>query len=254
MPTGFSVWCAPIRPPRSRKAFRFLLIDMKTPGITVRPIQTIDGGHEVNEVFFDDVKVPAENLVGQENKGWDYAKFLLGNERTGIARVGASKARIRRLKELAALEQSGGKPLIADERFRAKIAAVEVELKALEMTQLRVVAAERTRATAATSPIRPRPFSRSKARRFSRRSPSCLLEVVGPYALPDQTRTTRANAGTSRRSARNGPARWRRNISTTARPRSTAARTRSRRTSSPRRFWGCDVIPSLRARSGEAIQ
>ena len=111
------------------------MIDMKTPGITVRPIQTIDGGSEVNEVFFDDVKVPAENLVGQENKGWDYAKFLLGNERTGIARVGASKARIRRLKELAALEQAGGKPLMADERFRAKIAAVEVELKALEMTR-----------------------------------------------------------------------------------------------------------------------
>ena len=121
----------------------------------MRPIQTIDGGHEVNEVFFDDVKVPVENLVGEENKGWDYAKFLLGNERTGIARVGVSKERIRRLKELAALERAGDKPLIEDERFRAKIAAVEVELKALEMTQLRVVAAERT-AAKATGPIRPR--------------------------------------------------------------------------------------------------
>ena len=70
---------------------------MKTPGITVRPIQTIDGGHEVNEVFFDDVRVPVENRVGEENKGWDYAKFLLGNERTGIARVGVSKAQVRRL-------------------------------------------------------------------------------------------------------------------------------------------------------------
>ena len=75
---------------------------MKSKGITVRPIQTIDGGHEVNEVFFDDVEVPVENLVGEENKGWDYAKFLLGNERTGIARVGVSKERIRRIKELAA--------------------------------------------------------------------------------------------------------------------------------------------------------
>src|ERR1700735_1471730 len=130
---------------KKQEGISFILIDMKSPGITVRPIQTIDGGHEVNEVFFDDVKVPAENLVGQENKGWDYAKFLLGNERTGIARVGASKARIRRLKELAAIEQAGGKPLIADERFRGKIAAVEIELKAREMTQLRVVAAERTR-------------------------------------------------------------------------------------------------------------
>src|SRR6478735_921620 len=130
---------------KKQEGISFLLIDMRSPGITVRPIQTIDGGHEVNEVFFDDVKVPVENLVGDENKGWNYAKFLLGNERSGIARVGISKARIRRLRELAALEQAGGKPLIADERFRAKIAVVEIELKALETTQLRVVAAERTR-------------------------------------------------------------------------------------------------------------
>ena len=89
---------------KKQEGISFLLIDMKTPGVTVRPIITIDGGHEVNEVFFDDVRVPVENLVGEENKGWDYAKFLLGNERTGIARIGISKARLRRLKELAALE------------------------------------------------------------------------------------------------------------------------------------------------------
>ncbi|MBN8901237.1 MAG: acyl-CoA dehydrogenase family protein, partial [Rhodospirillales bacterium] len=85
---------------KKQEGISFLLIDMKTPGITVRPIITIDGGREVNEVFFDNVEVPAENLVGQENKGWDYAKFLLGNERTGIARVGASKAKVARIKEL----------------------------------------------------------------------------------------------------------------------------------------------------------
>ncbi len=77
---------------KKQEGISFLLIDMKTPGITVRPIQTIDGGYEVNEVFFDDVRVPVENRIGEENKGWDYAKFLLGNERTGIARVGISKA------------------------------------------------------------------------------------------------------------------------------------------------------------------
>ena len=168
---------------KRQEGISFLLIDMKSPGITVRPIQTIDGGREVNEVFFDDVKVPAENLVGHENKGWDYAKFLLGNERTGIARVGASKARIRRLKELAALEQSGGKPLIADERFRAKIAAVEVELKALEMTELRVVA-ERTRSN------KPDPASsilKIKGSEIQQIITELLLEVVGPYALPEQT-------------------------------------------------------------------
>ena len=90
---------------KKQEGISFLLIDMKTPGITVRPIQTIDGGHEVNEVFFDDVRVPVENLVGEENKGWDYAKFLLGNERVGIARVGVSKERLRRVRELAALER-----------------------------------------------------------------------------------------------------------------------------------------------------
>jgi pimeloyl-CoA dehydrogenase large subunit len=168
---------------KKQEGISFLLMDMKTPGITVRPIQTIDGGHEVNEVFLDDVKVPAENLVGEENKGWNYAKFLLGNERTGIARIGASKARIRRLKELAALEQSGGKPLIADERFRAKIAAVEVELKALEMTELRVVADRNRHGN------KPNPASsvlKIKGSEIQQTITELLLEVVGPYALPDQ--------------------------------------------------------------------
>jgi pimeloyl-CoA dehydrogenase large subunit len=169
---------------KKQEGISFLLIDMKTPGIIARPIQTIDGGHEVNEVFFDEVKVPAENLIGEENKGWDYAKFLLGNERTGIARIGISKARIRRLRELAALEQAGGRPLLADERFRAKIAAVEVELKALEMTQLRVVAVERTR-----NGNKPDPASsilKIKGSEIQQTISELLLEVVGPYALPDQ--------------------------------------------------------------------
>ena len=169
---------------KKQEGISFILIDMKTPGVTVRPIVTIDGGREVNEVFFDDVKVPVENLVGQENKGWDYAKFLLGNERTGIARVGMSKERIRRLRELAALERADDRPLIEDERFCAKIAAVEVELKALEMTQLRVVAAERNR-----KGNRPDPASsilKIKGSEIQQTISELLLEVVGPYALPYQ--------------------------------------------------------------------
>ena len=169
---------------KKQEGISFILIDMKTPGITVRPIVTIDGGREVNEVFFDDVKVPAENLVGQENKGWDCAKFLLGNERTGIARVGMSKERIRRLRELAALERADDRPLIEDERFCAKIAAVEVELKALEITQLRVVAAERNR-----KGNRPDPASsilKIKGSEIQQTISELLLEVVGPYALPYQ--------------------------------------------------------------------
>ena len=127
---------------KKQSGISFILIDMKTKGITVRPIQTIDGGHEVNEVFFDDVEVPVSNLVGEENKGWDYAKFLLGNERTGIARVGVSKERLRRIRELASKVESGGRPVMEDQAFREKLAAVEIELKALELTQLRVVADE----------------------------------------------------------------------------------------------------------------
>jgi len=168
---------------KKQQGISFLLIDMKTPGITVRPIQTIDGGHEVNEVFFDEVRVPVENHVGEENRGWDYAKFLLGNERAGIARVGTSKARIRRLKEIAALERVGDKSLIEDERFRMKIAAVEVELKALEMTQLRVVAAERDR----NGPDPASSILKIKGTEIQQAISELLLEAVGPYALPQET-------------------------------------------------------------------
>ena len=169
---------------KKQEGISFLLIDMKTPGITVRPIQTIDGGREVNEVFLDDVRVPATNLVGQENKGWDYAKFLLGNERVGIARVGVSKERIRRMKELASLERIGDVPLIQVPRFREKLAAVEIELKALEMTQLRVVAAERNREKG-----RPDPASsilKIKGSEIQQATTELLMEVVGPYSMPYQ--------------------------------------------------------------------
>src|SRR4030095_9303626 len=136
-----------VRPDGSAKLQRgisYLLIDMKTPGLTVRPIPTIDGEHHFNEVFFDNVRVPAENLVGEENKGWTYAKFLLGNERSGIARIGASKYRVQRAKELAAQVMVGDRSLADSERFREKVAALEVELKALEITQMRVVANARS--------------------------------------------------------------------------------------------------------------
>ncbi len=169
---------------RKQEGISFLLIDMQTPGITVRPIVTIDGGREVNEVFFDDVRVPAENLVGQENKGWDYAKFLLGNERTGIARVGASKARVARIKHLAALERVGDQPLIEDPRFREKLAAIEVELKALEMTQLRVVAAERNREKGKPNPASS--ILKLKGSVIQQQLTELMMDVVGPYVMPYQ--------------------------------------------------------------------
>jgi alkylation response protein AidB-like acyl-CoA dehydrogenase len=115
----------------------FLLIDMKTPGITVRPIVLMDGSKEVNEVFFDDVKVPTENLVHEEGKGWTVAKYLLGYERMGTGRIGASKRELARLKELASEQMKDGRPLIEDARFRDRLTRVEVELMALEITTLR---------------------------------------------------------------------------------------------------------------------
>ncbi|MEI7711269.1 MAG: acyl-CoA dehydrogenase family protein [Rhodospirillales bacterium] len=169
---------------KQQEGISFLLIDMKTPGITVRPIITIDGGREVNEVFFDNVEVPAENLVGQENKGWDYAKFLLGNERTGIARVGMSKAKVIRIKELAALEFAGERPLIEDSRFQEKLAAVEIELKALEMTQLRVVADERKMAKGRQNPASS--ILKLKGSVIQQQLTELLMEVVGPYVMPYQ--------------------------------------------------------------------
>jgi alkylation response protein AidB-like acyl-CoA dehydrogenase len=123
--------------PKKQEGISFLLMDMKTPGITIRPLILMDGRREVNEVFFDDVKVPAENLVHKEGDGWTVAKYLLGYERMGTGQVGASKRDLARLKTLAAQQLKNGQPLIDDPRFRDKLSRVEVELMALEITNLR---------------------------------------------------------------------------------------------------------------------
>jgi alkylation response protein AidB-like acyl-CoA dehydrogenase len=125
---------------KKQRGISLLVFPMDSPGVTLRPIELLDGGFEVNEVFFEDVRVPAENLVGEENRGWDYAKFLLGNERVGIARVGATKRMLAQAKEHAAQITSGGRPLAEDPRMAARIAEIENELLALELTALRVVA------------------------------------------------------------------------------------------------------------------
>ncbi len=117
----------------------FLLIDMKSPGITVRPIITLEGEHEVNEVWFDNVEVPAENLIGEENKGWTYAKHLLSHERTNIADVNRAKRELERLKRIAKAEG-----VWDDLRFRDQIALLEVDIVALEMMVLRVLSAEKS--------------------------------------------------------------------------------------------------------------
>jgi alkylation response protein AidB-like acyl-CoA dehydrogenase len=163
---------------RKQEGISFLLIDMKTPGITVRPIVMLDEDHEVNEVFFDNVRVPAANLVGQENRGWTYAKYLLGHERTGIAAVGRSKRELARLKRMACREQKNGRPLIADPLFGAKVAELEIELMALETTVLRVLAQANKAPGAEASVLKVR------GTEIQQRLTELMVEAAGPLALP----------------------------------------------------------------------
>src|SRR6201996_1443014 len=160
--------------PKRQAGISFLLFDMKTPGITLRPIKTIDGGQEINEVFFSDVRVPANQLVGEENQGWTYAKFLLGNERTGIAGVGRTKVRLAEVKKHAA--ETGA---LTDPLFAAKLAEAENELLALELTQSRVVSD--------SSDGKPNPASsvlKLRGSELQQIATELLVEVAGPDALP----------------------------------------------------------------------
>ncbi len=156
----------------------FLLIDMKTPGISVRPIITLDEDHEVNEVFFDNVKVPLENLVGEENKGWTYAKFLLGHERTGIAAIGPSKRELKRLKHYAQRQQKNGLPLLSDPAFSRKVATIEIELMALEMTALSLVADGASKKIGPESSL-----LKVKGTEISQGISELFVEAAGPAAL-----------------------------------------------------------------------
>jgi alkylation response protein AidB-like acyl-CoA dehydrogenase len=158
----------------------FLLIDMKSPGVTVRPIVLMDGEAEVNEVFFDNVEVPAENLVGEENKGWTYAKYLLGHERTGIAAVGRSKRELEFLKRIAGEEQVGGASLLQEPRYAAKVAELEIELMALEMTVLRVVSAQ----AQGKGPGPEASLLKVKGTEVQQRLTELMVEAIGPRALP----------------------------------------------------------------------
>jgi alkylation response protein AidB-like acyl-CoA dehydrogenase len=166
---------------KPQSGISYLLIDMQTPGLTIRPIPTIDGEHHFNEVFFDDVRVPLENLVGEENKGWTYAKYLLGNERTGIARVGASKQRILKAKQLAATIVIADRTLADTERFREKVAAIEVELKALEITQLRVVSNARNLPRGVQDPASS--VLKLKGTELQQAATEILMEVAGAHAM-----------------------------------------------------------------------
>jgi alkylation response protein AidB-like acyl-CoA dehydrogenase len=165
---------------KQQEGISFLLIDMRSPGITVRPITTMEGWQEVNEVWFEDVRVPVENRVGEENHGWTYAKFLLGHERTNIAQVGSSKRELRRLKRIATEERKNGRPLIEDPLFATRIARVEIELMALEITNLRVVAADRAR----RAPGPEASLLKIKGAEIQQAISELMMQAVGPWALP----------------------------------------------------------------------
>ncbi|PIW29766.1 MAG: pimeloyl-CoA dehydrogenase large subunit [Rhodospirillales bacterium CG15_BIG_FIL_POST_REV_8_21_14_020_66_15] len=163
---------------RKQQGISFLLIDMKTPGVTVRPIKTLDGGQEINDVFLENVKVPAENLVGRENDGWTVAKFLLGHERFGIAGVARSKKQMDRLRDIAARETKRGRPLIEDARFRERMAEIEIELTALEMTELRLLSDE----AAGRKPGPEASILKLKGTQVQQGITELLLEAVGNRA------------------------------------------------------------------------
>ncbi|MCE9662307.1 acyl-CoA dehydrogenase family protein [Halomonas sp. M5N1S17] len=139
------MFCLVRTDPEAKKqaGISFLLIDMETPGISVRPIITLDGAHEVNEVFLDEVRVPVANRIGEEGQGWTCAKFLLTHERTGIAGLGHAKQALRHLKSVALEIQHRGRPLLEQPHFRQRVVKAEIELMALEVTHLRVLAAAR---------------------------------------------------------------------------------------------------------------
>ncbi|WP_442114134.1 acyl-CoA dehydrogenase family protein [Pseudomonas sp. NUPR-001] len=165
---------------QQQRGISFLLIDMKTPGITIRPIITLDGEHEVNEVFFDNVRVPVENLVGRENEGWTCAKYLLTHERTSIGGIAQSKALLQRLKYIATEQVRDGRPLIEDTLFRAQIAEVEMQLMAAEMSNLRTLAAARDGgAPGAESSI-----LKIKGTEIRQAITYLISKAVGPYAMP----------------------------------------------------------------------
>ena len=165
---------------RRQEGISFLLVDMQTPGVSVRPIITIEGGHEVNEVHFEDVRVPRDNLVGEEGKGWTYGKVLLEHERTNIAGVARSKHRLRRLRQRASESLHGAAPLIEDRHFRRKVAALDIELKALEYTELRTLAA----VAVGKAPGPESSLLKIRGTEIQQALDALFMEAAGYYALP----------------------------------------------------------------------
>jgi alkylation response protein AidB-like acyl-CoA dehydrogenase len=165
---------------KPQEGISFLLIDMDSPGIEVRPIVLIDGEPEVNEVWFTDVKVPVSNLVGEENRGWSYAKYLLTHERTNIAGVGYAQAGLTSLKRIAGEQMQGGAPLMSNPFFAAKVAQVEIDLMAMATTNLRTIAA----ASNGQAPGAESSMLKIKGTVIRQQINALARQAVGPYAAP----------------------------------------------------------------------
>jgi alkylation response protein AidB-like acyl-CoA dehydrogenase len=168
------------RDAKKQEGISFLLMDMSTPGVELRPIRTLDGGYEVNEVFFTDVRVPVSNLVGEENRGWSCAKYLLTYERTNIAGVGFSEAALERLKHIAATQTKHGKPLADDPLFAARMARVEIELENMKTTNLRVIAA----VAGGGAPGAESSMLKIRGTEIRQELSSLTRRAMGPYARP----------------------------------------------------------------------
>ena len=167
---------------KKQEGISFLLMDMRSPGVTVRPVHTMEGGAEVNECFFENVKVPVDQLIGKENKGWDCAKFLLGNERTGASRIGSTRERLIHLRKLAMTELKNGKPIIEDPAFRARLTSLEVEAKAHEITTMRVLDAD-SRKDRGDAPNPLSSLLKLRASEIRQELTHLYVEVAGPSAL-----------------------------------------------------------------------
>lgn len=165
---------------KAQEGISFLLIDMKSPGITVRPIITLGGEHEVNEVWLEDVRVPISQRIYEENKGWTCAKFLLAHERTGIAAIAGSKRGVERIKEIARTELDGDRSLYTNPFFRRKVSELEVDLTALEYTELRSLAGE----AAGKGPGAEASLLKIKGSEIQQRITELALEAVGHYGAP----------------------------------------------------------------------
>ncbi len=164
---------------KKQQGISFLLIDMKSPGISVNPIVTIDGGREVNDVHFDEVRVPAENLIGEEGVGWTYAKMLLTHERTGIAGVARSKDQLATIRAIADKTDNGfGDMMSGDDDFQRRLALVEIELMALEYTELRTLAAVQT----GTAPGPESSILKIKGTEIQQTITELFVDLAGNYA------------------------------------------------------------------------